>query len=65
MNVYDQSDVAYETAPKETRSVQKRKNAQFPGDVMPQGNKDEKGREYVQKEYPANPRPIQRFEEYR
>ncbi len=55
MNLYDQSKVAYETGPKETPERKKRSNPQFPGNVMAQTNKTKDGKEYVEKEYPANP----------
>jgi hypothetical protein len=64
MNRFDQSDVAYEDGPKEIRKVTLRKNTQFPGDVMPQTNRTEKGGEYVERTYPANPKP-RGHEEYR
>ena len=65
MNEYDQSDVAYETGPKEVPIKKKRSNPQFPGKVMEQGNKTANGVDYVEPEFPANPGPIQRHEEYR
>lgn len=65
MNEYDQSDVAYESAPKEVPIKKKRSNPEFPGNVMEQGNKTAKGADYVEKEYPANPGSLQRHGEYR
>ena len=66
MNEYDQARVAYETGPKEMPVKKKDDNKQFPGNKMPQGNKDAKGGEYVEREYPANPGKLGgRFEEYR
>jgi len=66
MNYYDATKVAYETGPKETPLPVKSKNAQFPGNKMPQGNKTSNGKEYVEREYPANPvKRGGRFEEYR
>lgn len=56
MNEWDQSDVAYESSPKEVPVKKKRSNPEFPGDTMAQTNKTANGKEYVEKEYPANPR---------
>lgn len=53
-NEHDQSKVAYESAPKEVNKPRRMTNSekQFgKGDVMEQGNKG-----YKQREYPANPR---------
>jgi len=55
MNYCDETKVAYETGPKETPERKKRKNTEFPGDVMEQGNKTARGKDYVEKKYPANP----------
>jgi len=63
MNIYDESMVAYESAPKETPERKKRNNSEFPGDVMEQTNKTKNGKEYVEREYPAN--PTMRHGEYR
>jgi hypothetical protein len=66
MNEWDQSDVAYETGPKEVPVKKKRSNSEFPGPTMDQGNKTAKGKEYVEKTYLANPPPLNnRHGEYR
>lgn len=65
MNKYDQSDVAYESGPKEVPLKNKPDDKQFPGKKMEQGNKTAKGSEYIEKEYPANPGSPQRHGEYR
>ena len=66
MNEKDQSDVAYETGPKEIPTGKGMPGEkQFPGNKMPQGNKTAKGKKYVEKEYPANPPPLNRHCEYR
>lgn len=60
-NSYNQSDVAYETGPKETNKDRKANSDQSfgKGKRMPQENVG-----YEQKDYPANPR-IDRYGEHR
>lgn len=68
MNELDQSEVAYESGPKEVAEKKGMPSSgrQFgKGNKMPQGNKDAKGGEYVERSYAANPQKSGRFEEYR
>lgn len=67
MNKYDQSNVAYETGPKEVpdgKGMPSGDKSFGKGNKMPQHNKNSDGSDYKEKSYPANPLPL-RYGEHR